>query len=109
MDLNVVVERVYKEAVITTWLSDIDLGDVAVVRCGETEFILVSKRALGYGPEVFRDLGVEPDNKQYLLLKHFRGDNHINVGDISTNVKKQPTTAINRPKWPWDENPFDYM
>jgi len=107
MDLNVIVERVYKEAVIATWLGDIDLGDVAVVRCGETELILVSKRALGYGSEAFRELGVEPDNKQYLLLKHFHENDLINVWGASLDHKNWPITGITRPKWPWDANPFD--
>jgi microcystin degradation protein MlrC len=108
MDLNVVVERVYKEAVIPTWLGDINLGDAVVVRSGETEIILVSKRALGYGPEAFRELGVEPDDKQYLLLKHFHDNDHINVWGTSFDLKKWPTTTgITRPKWPLDENPFE--
>jgi len=110
MDLNVVVERIYKEAVITSWqLGDVNLGDAAVVRCGETEFILVSKRALGYLPEAFKDLGVEPDNKQYLLLKYTHGGDVINVWGTSLDVKKWATKDITRPKWPWDEKPFDHV
>lgn len=109
MDLNVVVEKIYKEAVITTWLGDLNLGDTAVVRSGETEIILVSKRAQGYLPEAFRDLGVEPDDKQYLLVKHTHGDDLINVWGASLDLKKWPTTkGITRPKWPLDENPFDH-
>ena len=108
MDLNVVVERVHKEAIITTWAGDINLGDTAVVRSGDTQIIMVSKRAQGYLPEAFRGLGVEPDDKQYLLVKHTAGDgDRISVYGTSMDIKQLPNTAgITRPKWPWDENPF---
>jgi len=109
MDLNVTVERIYKEVVIDTMLGDMDLGDAAVVRSGETEIILVSKRVLRYGPQTFRDLGLEPNDKQYLLLKniHETTADSINVWGTSLDYKKWPIIGITRPKWPWDENPFD--
>lgn len=108
MDLNVIVERIFKDAVIPTWQGNSKLGDAAVVRCGKTEIILVSKRAHGYGAESFRELGVEPNNKQYLLLKHFHDNDHINVWGASLDLKKWPNiSGITRPKWPLDENPFD--
>jgi len=109
MDLNVIVEGVHKEVVIAGGIGDMDLGDVAVVRSGDTSLILVSKRVLRYGPETFRELGVEPDDKQYLLLKHIHETDNINVWGASLDLKKWPTTGITRPKWPWDENPFDLV
>ena len=107
IDLNVTVERISKEVVISTWQGNRNLGDVAVVRSGETELILVSKRALGYDLNALKELGLKLDDKQYVLLKHTCGDNHINVWDSISAVKRVPTTEIIRPKWPWDDNPFD--
>ena len=106
MDLSVIVERIDKDVTISTRLGEISLGDTTVVRCGETEIILVSKRAIGYGPEAFRALGVEPDEKQFLILKHMRDDDHINVWGTSLNLEKWPVSDISRPRWPWDKNPF---
>lgn len=107
MDLNVVVEKIHKEAVINTWMGDMNLGDTVVVRSGDTHIIMVSNRAQGYLPEAFRSLGVEPNDKQYLLVKHTHGEDCIDVWGASLDLKQwSDTGAINRPKWPWDENPF---
>lgn len=108
IDLKVIVERIYTAAIISTQqIGNMNLGDAAVVRSGDSEIILVSKRAFNYGPEAFRNLEVEPDNKQYLLLKHFHDNDHINVWGTSLDLNKWPTTTgITRPKWPLDENPF---
>ena len=112
MDLNVVVEKIHKDAVITTWIGDMPLGDTVIVRSGDTQIVLVSKRAVCYRPQAFRDLGVEPDDKQYLLVKHAPGgeggEDCIPVYGTSMDLKKWPSTSgVIRPKWPWDENPFD--
>lgn len=70
LDLNVTVERLYtSHRLTTTHWGDIYLGDVAVLRFGEVELILVSRRVIGYDLQAFRDLGVDPDSKQYVLLK----------------------------------------
>ena len=109
MDLNVIVERIFKDVVIDTWVGDISLGDAAVVRSGDTELILVSRRVLGYDLQVFRDLGVEPSDKQYLLLKYVHEHNNaIFIFGSSLDHRNWPFTCIARPKWPWDMKPFDF-
>jgi len=80
-------------------------GDAAVLRSDNTEFLLVSKRVLAYDQQVFRDMGVEPNDKDYLLLKIMSRED---VTPISCLIYKNfPFTRITRPKWPWDENPFE--
>lgn len=107
MDLHVVVDKLYKNRVISTWqLGHVNLGDVAVVRCGETEIILVSERVLGYDEQTFRDLGVDPGKKQFLLAKYMIASDVIHVWGSSFNLKKRSALGITRPKWPWDQNPL---
>ena len=45
LDLLVRAERIYNDYVTKTWIGEVELGDVAVVSCGKTELILVSKRS----------------------------------------------------------------
>lgn len=108
VDLYVTIERVYKDFATNTWVGDWALGDVAVVRYGETQVLLVSKHAMFYGSQTFRELGVELEAKQYLVFKYLLDcDNAINVMGSTFDYKNWPSTHISRPKWPWDENPFD--
>ena len=70
MDLQVSVERLYKSHRLqTTHWGIIDIGDAAVVSFGSAELILISRRVIGYDLQALRDLGVDPDNKTYVLLK----------------------------------------
>lgn len=117
IDLNIVVERIYKNVVITNWQDEEIPCDAAVVRAGETELCLVSKRILPTGLQAMRDLDIEPADKQYLVLKYFGGlndDEEAREGrhfamtfGSSLDYKNWNFTNISRPKWPWDENPFD--
>ena len=90
--------------------------DAAVVRSGDTELLLTSKRVLGAGLKGFKALGIEPEDKQYLVLKHSYG--HEGAGSRTvTNVagsylldyKTLPFLRIKRPMWPWDNQPFDHL
>jgi microcystin degradation protein MlrC len=119
LDLNVIVERIYRDVVINNWEDDVTPCDAAVVRCGETQLCLVSKRFLPSGLQALRDLGVEPSNKQYLLTKYVadlnnddesrEGRHIIHIFGSTLNYKHWPAARITRPKWPWDENPFSQM
>jgi len=92
--------------------------DAAVVRAGETEICLVAKRVLPTGLQALRDLGVEPSDKQYLVLKYAggtadedeegrEGRHAVFLSGARINYKTWPIENITRPKWPWDKNPFD--
>jgi microcystin degradation protein MlrC len=107
LDLNISVIRTYRDFVCATWIGDIALGDVAVVRSGDIELLLVSRRVLCGGMQVFRELGVEPSDKQYLVFKYIHDSDPIVAYGSTLDYKQWPFTQITRPKWPWDENPFE--
>jgi len=107
IDLRVTVNNVIKAARIKTWLGDIDLGDTAVISHEETDFILTSQRAAGYDLDNFKELGVDPESKDYLICKYLRDDRAINVLGTNFNPVNWGFTRINRPKWPWDNDTLD--
>ena len=107
LDLLVCVERIYNDYVTKTWIGEVELGDVAVVSCGKTELILVSKRVIGYGLPVFEELGILAGEKDYLLFKFTRDqDRLISIYGSSFDYRNWPCSKISRPKWPWDKKAF---
>lgn len=118
LDLNIVVERLYKSVVIPNWQEEEIPCDAAVVRSGETELLLVSKRVLPTGLNALRALDVEPADKQFLVLKYaggscdpdgegLEGRYPILTYGANLDYKTWDYKRISRPKWPWDEEPFD--
>ena len=107
MDLNIVVERIYKNKTIKTWLGEKSLGDAAVVRAGETQLILVSRREIGYGLSVLKDFGIDRETKQYLVFKYIHDcENEIPIFGDNLDYRSWPANRIARPKYPWDKGPF---
>lgn len=109
LDLAVVIERIDKDITISTRIGgDMFIGDVAVVKAGDTHLILVSQRAAGYGLQVFEDFGIDTQQKQYIVFKHIDAnyDGTIFVYGPTFDYKQWPLDQISRPKWPWDEDPF---
>ncbi|MGX4677324.1 M81 family metallopeptidase [SAR92 clade bacterium H246] len=104
LDLRITVKRLFRSAQVNTWLGDVELGDTAVVSSGETDFVLTSKRAVGYGIENFEALGVEIEKKDYVICKYLRDDQAINVLGSNFNPINWGFQRITRPKWPWDKN-----
>lgn len=108
LDLTVTIERVYQQASIIGLWGTPYCCDVAVVRCGDTELLLASSRIFGSGTEDFRQFGVEPDDKHYLLLKTSASSKPWRyVHGPALDYRNWDFTRISRPKWPWDKNPFD--
>lgn len=104
LDLKVIVERLYKGYVADTWVGDILLGDVAVVRSGAMQLILVSHRAMAGGPKLFKELGVDPSDKDYLVFKYAHdAENPISLFGSSLDYKNWSFDRIDRPKYPWDK------
>lgn len=108
LDLKVIVDRVYKDISIKSWGGVTTCCDAAVVRHGQTILLLTSTRVVGDGYDSFRQLGVDPSDKEYLLFKF--------VGNLTApmfiygpnyNFKTWDFTKIKRPMWPWDTKPFD--
>jgi len=117
LDLDVIIERVYKDIVINNWSDDKTPCDAAVVRAGKTELLLVSKRLLPSSLKPFKQLGVDLSSKQYVLAKYIGGigadketvgrHSVVFLSGAKFDFRKWPTRKMSRPKWPWDENPFD--
>lgn len=102
-----------------TWQSfgptRVELGDCAAVRIGGVEVVLISNRNQALGLEIFRNLGIEPLQRQILVLKstnHFMGafgpiaSKVLYVdsdGPLSRDYRRLPYTKVKRPIWPLDE------
>ena len=113
LDLKVVVNRIYKEIAISSWGGGTNPCDAAVVSSGETELPLVSRRILGKGLQSFRDLGVEPKDKQFVLSKHILvNEKSDNLGEVKfvfglrTHYLNWQFSRIDKCKWPWIDEPF---
>ena len=107
LDLQVEVERIYTAQQLN-WQGEMTPCDTAVVRAGDTQLLLTSKRVLGSGLNAFIDMGIEPAEKQVLVLKFSYGQVDtdspvvINVSGPCLDYKTLPFKNIQRPKWPWD-------
>ena len=108
LDLTVTVEGVYPQATIIGLWGTPYCCDVAVIRSGDTQLILTSTRIFGTSESDFRQFGVEPNNKDYVLLKTSASTNSWRyVYGSALDHQNWPFTRIARPKWPWDKDPFD--
>lgn len=105
LDLKVVVKCAFKNIeVIGAW-DMICECDAAVVVSGDTEILLSSRRIEGDGLRSLRQLGVEPNDKQYVLFKYGASDAEL-VGGSNYDYRKWRLSRVSRPKWPWDDNCF---
>jgi microcystin degradation protein MlrC len=92
----------------------VPLGDVASIRAGGVEAVLISTRAQAMGTDLFVNFGIDPKARKILVVKsnqHFyasfsqiaaqviyaEGD-----GALPRNYKKLPFSKIERPIWPLD-------
>ena len=117
-DFKVVVERIYKDITlpVPSRIAAVPC-DAAVVRCGEAEIVLTSKRINAAGLQPIEMLGLDPKNKQYVLLKYCSGFDNDDDGwfdDITltapanfSSLSNFPFSRVVKPKWPWNETPFD--
>lgn len=108
LDLKVRIERLYKQIALSRWDGGSTVVDAAVVSSGDTEILLVSERVLGTGFDSLLELGLEPNKKKYLLLKHVGGisERHFILYGKNCDYRNWPFDKISRPKWPWDKAPF---
>ncbi|HMK79791.1 MAG TPA: M81 family metallopeptidase [Xanthobacteraceae bacterium] len=92
----------------------VPLGDVASIRLGGVEAVLISTRAQAMGTDLFANFGIDPKARKILVVKsnqHFyaafsqiaaqviyaEGD-----GALPRDYRKLPFTRIERPIWPLD-------
>ncbi|HYO83148.1 MAG TPA: M81 family metallopeptidase [Bryobacteraceae bacterium] len=93
----------------------VPLGDCAAVRVGGVEAVLISKRTQALGLDLFRNVGIEPTQRQILVCK---STNHFAAafGPIAKRViyvesdaplardyRRVPYTKVERPIWPLDQ------
>jgi microcystin degradation protein MlrC len=92
----------------------VPLGDVASIRTGGVEAVLISTRAQAMGTDLFSNFGIDPTQRKILVVKstqHFyaafskiatqtlyaEGD-----GALPRDVRKLPWSKVERPIWPLD-------
>jgi microcystin degradation protein MlrC len=97
--------------------SIVPLGDSAAVRFDGIEVILNSNRAQSFEPDLFSNLGIDPLQRRFLVIKsanHFYGAFsriasriiYIDAGGpYPGDPRTTPYTKIKRPIWPLDEDP----
>jgi microcystin degradation protein MlrC len=118
LDLRVTVRRVVRGMVQRWGTATNPLGDVAVVLTGGVDIVLADLRAQVVDPEVFRALGLEPEQRRVLVVKssqHYRAAftpiaaevlDIAAPGAIEPNFAALPLRRIQRPKWPFDADPW---
>lgn len=104
LDLRVEIKRIELNAKIDTWVGEMHLGDVVVVRSGNIELILASERVLGYNETIFDTFGIDASSKQYLVFKY---THHIDDVEFvyggNFDYRNWNFIHIQHPKWPWDK------
>jgi microcystin degradation protein MlrC len=96
-----------------------EIGHVAALRHGSIDIVVSSERCQCYSPDILTDLGIEPRNKQLLLVKsvqHFRGAFAPIAGEIlymaaEGAVPPDPRQIAyrsldTRRLYPWAEDPL---
>ena len=124
LDLHVEVRYVGKDM----WLKDghsmvaaegegTPVGTIAVVRAHGIDIVLVEKRYPIYGYKVLEALGLEPSKSRVIVVKSANNfyDGYVDIaGDVLYVMspgligptRDQQLENIERPKWPFDEDPF---
>jgi microcystin degradation protein MlrC len=92
----------------------VPLGDVASIRMGGVEAVLISTRAQAMGTDLFANFGIDPAKRKILVVKsnqHFYAAfSKIAAqviyaeadGALPRDVRKLPWSKIERPIWPLD-------
>jgi len=124
LDLEVEVRYVVKDM----WLTDghsmvgaegqgTPVGTIAVVRAHGIDIVLVEKRYPIYGYKVLEALEMEPRDSRVIVVKSANNfyDGYVEIaGDVLYVMspgligytRDLRLTRIDRPKWPFDEDPF---
>ena len=94
-------------------------GDVAALRCGSIDIVVSSQRCQCFSPDIFRDLGIDPERKKVLIPKsyqHFQGAFSplareiiymAAPGAVPPDPRQIPYRRLDTSRlYPWVENPF---
>jgi microcystin degradation protein MlrC len=92
----------------------VPLGDVASIRMGGVEAVLISTRAQAMGSDLFSNFGIDPAQRKILVVKsnqHFYASfskiaSHViyaeGDGPLPRDFRKLPWRKVQRPIWPLD-------
>jgi microcystin degradation protein MlrC len=115
IDAEVEIVSLAREATQSFSGGAVALGDTALIRVGDVEIVLITKRTQALGRDLFTHLGVELETKRIICLK---STNHFHAafaplaaqviysdagGPLARDVRKVPYRRIRRPIWPLDE------
>jgi microcystin degradation protein MlrC len=114
VDAEVEIVRCMPNAHQTFAGAIVPLGDVASIRMGGVEAVLISTRAQAMGTDLFSNFGIDPKARKILVVKsnqHFYASfsqiaAHViyaeGDGALPRDVRKLPWARIQRPIWPLD-------
>ncbi len=133
LDLEIEVRSVRKNVYLKNFLTEIvesnegasssfvntmAVGTIAVVRSHGIDIVLLEERIPIYGYKVLEGLGLDPKNRRFIVVKSgnsfYPGYADI-AGDVLYvmspgllgRIEQQTMRNIQRPKWPFDDNPFE--
>ena len=114
VDADVEIIRCVPDAHQTFAGAIVPLGDVASIRMGGVEAVLISTRAQAMGSDLFSNFGIDPTRRKILVVKsnqHFYASfSKIAAqviyaesdGALPRDYRKLPWARIQRPIWPLD-------
>src|SRR5256885_15131683 len=114
VDAEVEIIRCVPNAHQTFAGATVPLGDVASIRMGGVEAVLISTRAQAMGTDLFANFGIDPRARKILVVKsnqHFYASfskiaRHViyaeGDGALPRDYKKLPFAKVQRPIWPLD-------
>jgi microcystin degradation protein MlrC len=114
VDAEVEIIRCVPNAHQTFAGATVPLGDVASIRMGGVEAVLISTRAQAMGSDLFSNFGIDPTQRKILVVKsnqHFYASfskiaAHViyaeGDGPLPRDIRKLPWSKIQRPIWPLD-------
>jgi microcystin degradation protein MlrC len=118
VDAEVEIRRVVRGAVQTFGQSIVDMGDCAAIRVGGIDIVLTNRRRQAFGTDLFGNLGIDLAAKKIVVVK---STNHFYAsfapiakevlyvdsgGPLPRDLRALAFRRIERPKWPFDEQPF---
>jgi microcystin degradation protein MlrC len=118
VDAEAEIRCVVKGATQTFGQSVVDMGDCAAVRVGGLDVVLTTRRRQAFGTDLFGNLGIDLAAKKIVVVK---STNHFHAsfapiakevlyvdsgGPLPRDLRTLAFHRIERPKWPFDEQPF---
>jgi microcystin degradation protein MlrC len=118
IDADVEIRRVVRGATQTFGQSIVEMGDCAAVRVGGVDVVLTTRRRQAFGTDLFGNLGIDLAAKKIVVVK---STNHFYAsfapiakevlyvdsgGPLPRDLRALAFRKIERPKWPFNENPF---